>query len=109
MSSTISMWSFIEPIQSDRKGGEVGTTSATGLPSRVMRIGFLVFWTWWNRAKPRALNSEIATSFMIEMMILSDVQYKRSNRQFRLDRVKLTPPQVMANRNLPASHPPSYT
>jgi hypothetical protein len=23
MSSTISMWSFIEPIQSDRKGGEV--------------------------------------------------------------------------------------
>src|SRR4029077_13407936 len=37
MSSTISTWSFIEPIQSDRKGGEVGTTSATGLPSRVMR------------------------------------------------------------------------
>jgi hypothetical protein len=46
MSSTISTWSFIEPIQSDRKGGKVGTNSATGLPSRVMRIGFLVFWTW---------------------------------------------------------------
>jgi hypothetical protein len=69
------MRSFIEPIQSELRGFEAGTTSATGLPARVMRIGFLVFWTRWSRAKQRALNSEMVISFIIEIN-LYDAQYR---------------------------------
>jgi len=45
MSPRISMLSLMEPIQSELEAGAVGKTSATGLPKRVMRIGFFVFCT----------------------------------------------------------------
>src|SRR5712692_7310199 len=64
MSPKISMVSFMEPIQSADVIGEGGTTSATDLPKRVTRIGFLVFCTCSSSARHLALNSEMATSFI---------------------------------------------
>src|SRR5437764_14092647 len=42
--------------------GDGGTTSATGLPRRVMRRGFFVLLTSSSRERHLALNSEIAIS-----------------------------------------------
>src|SRR5205809_6933001 len=41
------------------RAGDGGTTSATGLPWRVIKIGFLVLLTSSSRAKHLALNSEM--------------------------------------------------
>src|SRR5207237_8891465 len=66
MSPRISILSRIEPIQSpDAASGEGGTTSATGLPNRVTLIGRLVLCTCSIIARHLALNSEMATSFMV--------------------------------------------
>src|SRR5262249_23922512 len=63
ISPTISIESFIEPIQLTRPSTrEGGMTSAIGLPKRVTRIGFLVLQTCSKRDRHVALNSEIATS-----------------------------------------------
>src|SRR5260370_35778040 len=60
ISPRISMESFMEPIQAARSTtGAGGMTSATGLPWRVMRRGFLVLLTCSSNAKNLALNSEI--------------------------------------------------
>jgi hypothetical protein len=45
--------------------GDDGTTSATGLPNRVMRTGRFVFLTCSITAKHVALNFEIGISFML--------------------------------------------
>src|SRR5271157_5000731 len=59
------MVSAKEPSQSASSAvGPGGTTSATGLPKRVTRMGFLVLRTRSSSAKHLALNSEIATSSM---------------------------------------------
>src|SRR5947209_19228107 len=68
ISPTISIASFIEPSQSAGGAGDGGTTSATGLPKRVTRMGFLVFCTCSRSARHLALNSEIATSFMTNLL-----------------------------------------
>src|SRR5580704_3833068 len=65
MSPRIWMESRIDPNKAARSTiGTVGTTSATGLPCRVMRMGVLVFSTRSRMAKHLALNSEIAISCM---------------------------------------------
>src|SRR5450755_1006792 len=64
MSPRISILPFIDPIQSRGRTGATGTTSATGFPKRVIRIGFLVFWTCSRSERHFALNSEIAICFM---------------------------------------------
>ena len=64
-SVALSMVSFIDPIQlSCPASGDGGTISATGLPKRVTRRGFLVWRTCSSRARHLALNSEMATSFI---------------------------------------------
>lgn len=64
MSPTMCIVSFMDPIQlSCPVSGEGGTISATGLPKRVTRRGFLVWRTCSSRARHLALNSEMATSF----------------------------------------------
>jgi hypothetical protein len=45
--------------------GDGGTTSATGLPKWVTRIGFRVLRTSSRMLRHLALNSEIAISFMV--------------------------------------------
>jgi YD repeat-containing protein len=45
--------------------GDGGTTSATGLPNRVMRTGRLVFRTCSRTARHVALNFEIGVSFTL--------------------------------------------
>src|SRR5260370_13346435 len=63
MSPTISKSWFIDPIQDERFSTEVGgTTSATGFPKRVTRIGFFVERTRSSTARHLALNSEMAIS-----------------------------------------------
>src|SRR6266404_6953877 len=63
MSPRISNVPFIDPIQALRSSTVVGgTTSATGLPNRVIRIGFFVARTCSSRARHLALNSEMAIS-----------------------------------------------
>src|ERR1700694_5228926 len=65
MSPTISKECFIDPIQDERSSTEVGgTTSATGFPKRVTRIGFFVERTRSITARHFALNSEMAISCM---------------------------------------------
>ena len=57
------MVSFMEPIHwPGSMSGEGGTISATALPKRVMRSGFLVRRTRSNRARHLALNSGMAIS-----------------------------------------------
>src|SRR5437868_8286758 len=63
MSPRISNVPFIDAIQALRSSTVVGgTTSATGLPNRVIRIGFFVARTCSSRARHLALNSEMAIS-----------------------------------------------
>src|ERR1700687_3129963 len=63
MSPTISKEFFIDPIQDERFSTDVGgTTSATGFPNRVMRIGFFVERTRSITARHLALNSEVLVS-----------------------------------------------
>src|ERR1035437_4091864 len=63
MSPVILIEFFIDPIQALRSSTAVGgTTSATGLPKRVMRMGFLVERTRSITARHLALNSEMAIS-----------------------------------------------
>src|SRR5260370_24850713 len=74
MSPTISKECFIDPIQDERSSTEVGgTTSATGFPKRVTRIGFFVERTRSSTARHLALNSEMLISciaFLIGHSIL---------------------------------------
>src|SRR6266851_862795 len=75
MSPKISTESFIDPIQADRScTDDGGITSATGVPWRVMQIGFLVLRTRSSTARHFALNSEIAISSMKKppMVIIMD-------------------------------------
>src|SRR5215469_16203393 len=66
MSPTISMVSFMDPIQLFcTASGDGGTISATGLPKRVTRMGFFVWRTCSSRATHLALNSEMAISFIV--------------------------------------------
>src|SRR5260370_39893997 len=63
MSPTISKECFIDPIHDERSSTEEGgTTSATGFPNRVMRIGFFVERTRSSTARQFDLNSEMAIS-----------------------------------------------
>src|ERR1019366_1433997 len=72
MSPKICMLSFMEPIQAPPPAsGEAGTTSATGLPKRVIRRGFLVCRTRSRRARHLALNSEMATSSMVILLTMT--------------------------------------
>src|SRR5208282_1170037 len=65
MSPLILIEFFIDPIHDERSSTEVGgTTSATGFPKRVTRIGFLVERTRSSTARHLALNSEMAISCM---------------------------------------------
>jgi len=66
MSPTISIEPRNEPSQfAPRTEGGGGTTSATGLPKRVTRIGFLVLRTCSSKARHCALNFEMAISAMM--------------------------------------------
>src|SRR6266446_6777494 len=66
MSPRISNVPFIDPIQAARSSVPVGAiTSATGLPKRVIRIGFFVARTCSSNARHFALNSEMAISCTI--------------------------------------------
>jgi hypothetical protein len=49
--------------------GDGGTISATGLPKRVTRWGFLVWRTCPSSARHLALNSEMTTYFMDSLKI----------------------------------------
>src|SRR5579859_3724064 len=70
MSPTISAVPAIEPNQSPRSpAGEGGPISATGLPKRVTRIGFLVLRTRSSMARHLALNTDMATSSMTSPLI----------------------------------------
>src|SRR5262249_1439771 len=74
-SPTISIESFIEPIQLTRPSTwEGGMTSAIGLPKRVTRIGFLVLQTCSRRDRHLALNSEMATS-CIAILVVKEVYH----------------------------------
>src|ERR1700688_2764347 len=65
MSPLIRIEFFIDPIHDERSSTEVGgTTSATGFPKRVTRIGFFVERTRSSTARHLALNSEMAISCM---------------------------------------------
>src|SRR5882724_11692831 len=66
MSPRISTVPFNEPIHLLLStAGPGGTTSATGLPWRVTRMGSRVLRTCSSRARHLALNSEIGTSIMV--------------------------------------------
>src|SRR5882762_7417750 len=63
MSPVILIEFFIDPIHDERSSiGVGGTTSATGFPNRVTRIGFFVERTRSRTARHLALNSEMAIS-----------------------------------------------
>src|SRR5271157_4353460 len=69
ISPTISMESFIEPIQAARPWiDEGGMTSAMGFTNRVTRIGFFVFETCSSSARHLALNFEMAISCMFRAL-----------------------------------------
>ncbi len=74
MSPVIFIVFFIDPIQASRSTTAVGgTTSATGLPNRVIRTGFFVARTCSSTARHLALNSEMAISCMIPSYSHSDI------------------------------------
>src|SRR4029077_18796438 len=82
MSPRISIRPFMEPIQAERSStGDGGTTSATGLPWRVMRRGFLVLLTCSSNARHLALNSEIDTSCMLNHLVRI-IDHGQINSQF---------------------------
>src|SRR5258708_15811745 len=82
MSPTISMESFIEPIQEARSTTAVGgMTSATGFPKRVTRMGVRVRRTVSSSARHLALNSEMETSFM-RNPIVTMLYHGQNNSQF---------------------------
>src|SRR5205085_11575316 len=62
MSPTTFAVPAIHPRRRRFVAGDGGTTSATGLPRRVMRRGFFVLLTSSSRERHLALNSEIAIS-----------------------------------------------
>src|ERR1700675_2719509 len=65
ISPPISKDCFIDPIHDELSSTEVGgTTSASGFPNRVMRIGFFVERTRSITARHFALNSEMVISFI---------------------------------------------
>ena len=66
MSPTVRAVPAIHPSQFDgRLRGEGGTISATGLPKRVIRIGLRVLRTCSSIPRHLALNSDMATSFIV--------------------------------------------
>src|SRR5207245_697369 len=66
MSPTIFMVPAMQPSQLFGRGcGVGGITSATGSPKRVTRMGLRVLRTSSKRPRHLALNSEIATSFIL--------------------------------------------
>src|SRR5260370_37279813 len=66
ISPRISIESFMEPIQAARSTtGAGGMTSATGLPWRVIRRSFFVFFTCLTHAQPFAFNIPIDTSSIL--------------------------------------------
>ncbi len=76
MSPVILIVSFIDPIQALRSSTAVGgTTSATGLPKRVNRIGFFVARTCSSKARHLALNSEMEISCIAIPQIVILVPY----------------------------------
>src|SRR2546423_10295817 len=62
MSPSIFIFPTIVPNSRRFLAGDGGTTSATGLPRRVMRRGFLVLLTSSSKERHLALNSEMAIS-----------------------------------------------
>src|SRR5260370_17958853 len=65
MVGLIVMEFVIDPVHDEGSSAEVGgTTSATGFPKRVTRIGFFVERTRSSTARHLALNSEMAISCM---------------------------------------------
>src|ERR1700719_1534832 len=81
MSPKISTESFIDPIQADRSWtDDGGITSATGVPWRVMQIGFLVVRTRSSTARHFALNSEIAISSIVPPVVII-IDHSHNNGQ----------------------------
>src|SRR5689334_129245 len=72
ISPRISPVPAMEPIQLDRRAGGGGTTSAMGLPKRVIRIGLRVLWTRCKTDKHVALNLETAISSTSECTMVID-------------------------------------
>src|SRR5450432_175740 len=80
MSPRISPWPFMEPSQFPRSlPGDGGTTSATGFPKRVMRIGFFVLRTCSKMARHLALNSEIYTSSMVSSFYYGQSKWSKQS------------------------------
>src|SRR5215469_9360478 len=75
ISPIISMRPFINPSQSPSPFAVGGTTSATGMPRRVMTRGCLVFPTSSSIERHFALNLEMATCFTL---LLDHGQHKWS-------------------------------
>src|SRR5438445_13433549 len=76
MSPTILKVPAIEPTQLPLSAvGLGGTISATGLPRRVMRKGFLVLRTCSSSARHLALNSEMAISCIGQSSYLTNLDY----------------------------------
>src|SRR5438445_248229 len=71
--------------------GTAGTTSATGLPWRVMRIGCLVLLTCSNSARHFALNSEMGTSVIRTLRYIPTAisYHSQKNGRNRVDDVNV--------------------
>src|SRR6266852_2340234 len=77
-----------EPIQAERSWtDDGGTTSATGLPWRVMQIGFLVLRTCSSKARHLALNCEIGISSMATHLV-KIIDHGQIIGQFYVNRYK---------------------
>src|SRR5277367_3080626 len=77
MSPRISNVPFIDPIQAARSSTAVGgMTSATGLPTRVIRTGFYVARTCSSTARHLALNAEMAIS-CISLLVVTLLYHGR--------------------------------
>src|ERR1700687_5543262 len=82
MSPTISMLPAMHPSQLLGRGcGVGGTTSATGWPKRVTRIGLRVLRTSSRMPRHLALNSEMAMSFILLFIPWSETMVNYGYRE----------------------------
>src|SRR5437763_670585 len=93
MSPSIFIFPAIVPNLRRFLAGDGGTTSATGLPRRVMRRGFLVLLTSSSKERHLALNSEIEIScinpptFATPIIVIPDGQLEENRlRSFKIAR-----------------------
>src|SRR5260370_16867381 len=111
ISPTISMESFMEPIQEGwARRAEGGTNAATGFPKRVARRGVRVRRTVSSKPRHLALNSEMETSF-IRSRIVTILYHGQNNSQsiFR-NKLHAQPLQMLrfSGRTAPALSRPSH-